>query len=157
MKKLIAVVLMLCLLIPAAVAEDIDLSKLSFDELAMLRNLCQMEMMRRKEWQKVTVPVGVWKIGEDIPVGHWSITAAKGGAYNWGEVTYCDKLDKTKKQADRFGSSFFYYGQVKAQGTQAAVEATSLDLDLEEGGYLIINYCSMVFTPYTGKPNLGFK
>lgn len=157
MKKLIAVALMICLLIPAAVAEDIDLSKLSFDELAMLRNLCQMEMMRRNEWQKVTVPVGVWKIGEDIPAGHWTIAAAKGGVYDWGDVTYCDKLDKTKKKADRFGSSFYYYGQVKVPGTQASVEATTIDLELEEGSYLIIGFCSMVFTPYTGKQNLGFK
>lgn len=157
MKKLIAVALMLCLLIPAAVAEDIDLSKLSFSELAMLRNLCQMEMMKRDEWQSVTVPVGVWKIGEDIPAGHWNITASKDSAYGWGSIEYCDKLDITKKEPDRHNVSLYYHAQVKYPGSNASVEATSIDLELEEGMYLIIEYSAMVFTPYTGKPNLGFK
>lgn len=157
MKKLLSVVLILLLLIPSAIAEELDLSKYTFGQLVMLRNLCQMEMMKRDEWQEVTVPVGVWKIGEDIPAGHWNITASKESAYGWGSIEYCDKLDITKKEPDRHNVSIYYHAQVKYPGSNASVEATSIDLELEEGMYLIIEYSAMVFTPYTGKPNLGFK
>lgn len=157
MKKLLAVALVLCLLAPCAFAENIDLSGLSFAELAAIRDRCQKEMMKRDEWQKVTVPVGVWEIGKDIPAGHWSITASKNSPYGWGSLTYCDALDATGKNEDRRNSTFFWFGQVKAPGAQAAVESENIDLDLKEGGYLIIEYAPMVFTPYTGKPDLGFK
>ena len=156
MKKLLAAVLVLCLLAPCACAENIDLSGLSFADLATLRDRCQMEMMMREEWQEVTVPVGVWEIGKDIPAGHWSITASKNSPYGWGSLTYCDALDATGKNGDRRNSSFFWFGQVKAPGAQAAVESENIDLDLKEGGFLIIEYAPMVFTPYTGKPDLGF-
>jgi len=157
MKKLLAVALVLCLLVPCAIAESVDLSGLSFVELAALRDRCQKEMMKRDEWQKVTVPVGVWEIGKDIPAGHWNITASKNSEYGWGSLTYCDALDATGKNADRRKSSFYWFGQVKAPGAQAAVESENIDLDLKEGGYLIIEHAPMVFTPYTGKPDLGFK
>ena len=157
MKKLLSVALVLCLLAPCVCAESIDLSGLSVADLAALRDRCQMEMMKREEWQEVTVPVGVWEIGKDIPDGHWSITASKKGSYGWGSIIYCDKLDATEKKADRRGSSFYYYDQVKYPGSDASVEAETIDIVLKSGGYLIIEFSAMVFTPYTGKPDLGFK
>ena len=157
MKKLLAVSLVLCLLVPCAYAESIDLSALSFSDLAALRDRCQFEMMKRDEWQEVTVPVGVWEIGKDIPAGHWSITASKNSPYGWGSLTYCDVLDETGKNVDMRASSFFWYGQVKAPGSQAAVNSENIDLAVKDGGYLIIEFAPMVFTPYTGKPDLGFK
>ena len=55
MKKILALALALILICPAALA-GVDLTALSFDELAALRDQAQLEMMKRKEWQEVTVP-----------------------------------------------------------------------------------------------------
>ena len=76
MKKMLAFALCLSMLVPCmcALSESIDLSDLSIEELAMLRDRCQMEMMKSDKWQEVRVPVGVWEVGKDIPAGHWSIT-----------------------------------------------------------------------------------
>ena len=157
MKRILSVILVLCMISPCVFAESIDLSGLTFEQLAALRDQCQMEMMKRDEWQKVTVPVGVWRIGEDIPAGHWNITASKNSIYGWGRITYCDKLDATGKKPDRRGSSFYYETQVRYPGSQASVESELVDIDLNEESYLIIEYGAMVFTPYTGKPDLGFN
>lgn len=79
MKKLIAVVLMLCLLIPCAVAEapvDVkNLSALSFEELRSLYRQTMREMVTRPEWKEAEVHPGVYVVGEDIPAGSYCITA----------------------------------------------------------------------------------
>ena len=73
MKKLLAVALVLCLLAPFAVAEEMDLSELSFAELTALLHRIQAEMITRSEWKGVEVPIGCWRIGTDIPAGSYSI------------------------------------------------------------------------------------
>lgn len=73
MKKLLAVALVLCLLVPCAVAESIDLSGLSFDDLRILQQRIAQEMVTRPEWKGTKVPKGVWVVGEDIPAGYYAI------------------------------------------------------------------------------------
>ena len=145
----------MCLLSTPAFA-DIDLTSLTFAELVDLRNKCLTEMTKRDEWQEVTVPVGVWKIGEDIPAGHWNITCATGTKFNWAAITYCAELDETKKKASLWGK-FNYSDMVKVEGSTARVSNTVIDLEMAEGAYLIVEECPVVLSPYTGKPNLGFK
>ena len=50
MKKFFSLVLALILL-PCAALAEIDLSSLSFADLAALRDQAQLEMMKRDEWQ----------------------------------------------------------------------------------------------------------
>lgn len=154
---LLVIIVLLCTSINAF-SEDIDLSGLSIEELAELRDRCQAEIMKSDKWQEVRVPVGVWIVGKDIPAGHWSITCAIDTAYyGWGAVTYCDKLDAAGKGADRWGSSIYFQSQVRNPESGASVEATTIDIDAVEGTYIIIEFGAMIFTPYTGKPDLGFK
>ena len=155
MKRFISVLLLLCLLNVPAIAE-IDLSGLTFDELVDLRNQCLTEMTKRDEWQEVTVPVGVWKIGEDIPAGHWSIKCAGSYASSFSTVYYTPELDETKKKASNRGS-FIYADMVKIKESPALTNNTVLDLELKEGNYLVIEKCPVILFPYTGKPDLGFK
>ena len=157
MKRVICCILLVFTLFPFALAEDIDLSGMTLDELLVLRQRVQFAMVQTDEWQAVRVPVGVWEIGKDIPAGHWSITAASDTHYTWGTITYCDKLDAAGKGADRWGSTVYYHSQVKAPDSDASVEATTIDLDCKEGTYVILEYSAMIFTPYSGKPDLGFK
>lgn len=158
MKKILCLVIAACMFFSVSMAENIDLSSLSLEELAALRDRCQMEMMKSDQWQEVTVPVGVWEVGKDIPAGHWSITSALDTAWmGWGGITYCDKLDASGKKVDIWESDIYYSTSVRNPESEASVEATTVDIDVAEGTYIIIEFSPMIFTPYTGKPDLGFK
>lgn len=157
MKKLLAVILLLCILMPCAVAEDIDLSIYSFSELAALRDRCQLEMMNRSEWEEVVVPVGVYEIGKDIPAGDYSIILEENTTIGFANIEYFDALDITGHQADKYGSSFYWIGQVRHPDTEPAYACPDkLDIVLEHG-YISITFSAVVFTPYSGKVDLEFK
>ena len=70
MRKLITLILLICMVPIIAAAE---LTGLSFDELVELQQEVTAEIMSRPEWKEVTVPAGEWLIGEDIPAGYYSI------------------------------------------------------------------------------------
>ena len=78
MKHLSALLIAFSLLVSVAAAAD--LSSLTFEELQALREQCQMEIMTRPEWKEVTVPQGIWTIGEDIPAGTYTISPTKGSS-----------------------------------------------------------------------------
>lgn len=80
MKKLIAIVLALIILISVAIA-DFDISALSFDELLLMSKQVTAEIISRPEWKEVTVPSGQWVVGEDIPAGFYSISPSGKGGY----------------------------------------------------------------------------
>ena len=153
MKRITAMLLALLLVLPAAAAEIPDISGLTFDELVALRNQIDLAIWNSKEWQEVTVPAGVWVVGEDIPAGHWTIRAIPG---SYTSVVYCDKLDEFGTNPD--------VGWRGWNGTLSghepvgiyADERTRIDLDMVEGMYFI-NRTPVIFTPFAGKPDLGFK
>ena len=161
MKKLFALLLIL-LLIPCAFAESIDLSGLSFEELAALRDRCQSEMMTRNEWQQVTVPQGLWQVGAQIPAGTWTVRCADRGRtsylmkechVDWGIGQPNDKGQwdyKLKK-----GGVIIY----NPYNDEYKDQVTEVTITLEEGDFVYINpqYNAAVFMPYTGAPDLGFK
>lgn len=155
MKKLFVLLLVLSLLCVSAIAESIDISGLSYDELVALKDRINKAIWESEEWQEVTVPIGVWKIGEDIPVGHWTITAAPGG--DWGSVEIGNALEETGKSIDIIGSDYYWGAQVKEKGSSASVDMDEIDYDFKDGDYIVIEYSDMVFTPYAGKASLGFK
>ena len=76
MKKIICVVLILMLPV-MALADGIDLSSMTYDQLITLRKSLTEEIMNRPEWKEVTIPAGDWNIGSDIPAGTYSITPTK--------------------------------------------------------------------------------
>lgn len=160
MKKLICALLAVLMLCTLAAAEDIDLSGLSFQELAVLRNRCLYEMMQRDEWQEVTVPQGNYLVGRDIPAGTWLVRCADNGresismrfaVISWGKGKPQDgRVPYPRKgEADLYNPNGKYY-----EG-----EMTEFIIELEEGDWVAIkpDRNAVVFTPYTGTPNLGFK
>ena len=74
MKRFFCLLFVLVLLPVVSFADLPDLSGLSYDELVQLRDKINLAIWNSEEWQEVTVPIGVWVVGEDIPVGHWSIS-----------------------------------------------------------------------------------
>ena len=109
------------------------------------------------EWEEVEVPIGVYEIGVDIPAKHWNIAAANG---SFPEITYASKLDASGRSAeweDIIHNETLLDAEYKYYDSFAGEYPASIDLDLSNGGYLIVEDGAVVFTPYTGKADLGFK
>ena len=154
MKKVMSIFIALALVLalaPAAFA-DVDLSGMSFDELVALKDQINLAIWNSAEWQEVEVPQGVWRVGEDIPAGKWTIRAISGGnAYvKVGNELKDGGTDvKSKYTLDIYAPDHRNYTEGKNM-----TEGTA---ELEAGQYVSINYANAVFTPYAGKPSLGFK
>lgn len=152
MKRLIILFLSLILLAASAAADPVDLSGMSFDELVALRDQLNLAMWNSQEWQEVTIPAGVWKVGEDIPAGHWTIRPLPG---DYVSVAYCDKLDQ-------FGMSpapgwVGWNGCLTGRDNDiTSSERHEVSLEMTAGMYFICRH-TVTFTPYAGKPDLGFQ
>lgn len=156
MKKLIAILMIVAVMLcSAAHAESIDLSGLSFQELAALRDRAQMEMMQRDEWQQVTVPQGVWRVGVDIPAGMWMVKCTVGWytLFSWG-----DALDDSEQEidyyTDRNDTVFIYNPDHK--NTRPGDQLDYV-FAVRDGEYIVIDEAPATFTAYSGRPGLGFK
>ena len=158
MKKLLAVTLILALLLPVAALADLpDISGLSFDELVQLKDQINLAMWNSQEWQEVTVPAGVWEIGNDIPEGHWTIRLAVEDQLT--NVVCTDRLNEFKTDVDYGwkGVMASLCNKKKNDGTLKYPEyMEETDIDMKAGMYFICKI-PVIFTPYTGKPDLGFK
>jgi hypothetical protein len=163
MKRILALILVLLSLVGFASAETIDLSGMSFDELVALKDQINLAIWNSQEWQEVTVPQGVWKVGEDIPAGTWTIKCADIGRNNymmkecdlsWGEHLSEDGL--SIRWSGRYGFVNIYNPnhEYYSEG-----QITEYIITVQDGDYIVIAaaYNKAVFTPYNGKPSLGFK
>ena len=64
MKKLLTIILILALAVPAAALADLpDISSLSYDELIQLKDQLNLAIWNSQEWQEVEVPAGTYQIG----------------------------------------------------------------------------------------------
>lgn len=152
MRHFLSVLLALLLLAPAALAADpVDLSALTFDELVALREQLNLAIWNSQEWQEVTVPAGTWEIGKDIPAGHWSIRAA--GDRDINSVAYHDLVDETGHGVAPGWSG--WNGLLTGPDCRNQ-EHSSVDLDMAEGMFFTCGK-PVIFTPFAGKPDLGFK
>lgn len=158
MKRMLTALLLIALFLPASAlaepnASDLDLSGLSLNELIALQERVTKAMWETDEWQEVFVPIGVYEVGTDIPADHWTITAAP-GTEAW--VYWGTKLNSTKTAIEDL-LSFSTLRSVSAPGYDKSKHIESVDRELGEGEYLVISMGGVVFTPYSGKPSLGFK
>lgn len=156
MKKTIIFILAVFTLVSVAFAEPaFDLSALSYGELVALKDQINLAMWNSKEWQEVTVPQGLWLVGEDIPVGHWTISASPS---SWVTVTYGSELDDNQKEIEWLCKGYY---QELLTGEKHVFSSDddlrSIDIDAKAGYYFEIKDGNVVFTPYSGKPSLGFK
>ena len=158
MKKMFVLILVLLSFTSVSFADtEFDLSGMTYDELVSLKDQINLAIWNSEEWQEVEVPQGVWMVGEDIPSGHWTITNA-GGYSTWVKIG--TKLDETGHDIDVFYSDFYFGDSVKnpnASYFNPASDKVSIDVDLKDGTYVIIDNANAIFTPYAGKPSLGFK
>jgi len=163
MKRILALVLVLISMVGIVSAETIDLSSMSFDDLVALKDQINIAIWNSQEWQEVTVPQGVWKVGEDIPAGTWTVKCADIGRnsymmkecdFSWGE--YLSEGGQNIRWGGRYDSVIIYnpHHEDYKEG-----QLTEYTFTVEDGDYIVIDaaYNKAVFTPYNGKPSLGFK
>ena len=152
MKKLFAMVLVFAMVftVSATAEENNEFMGLSYIELMGKLGKVQRALWACDEWTSVDVPAGVYKIGEDIPAGHWTITAAKhDDFYNIG---YGTKLNITETGLD--SDSIVDWWNISSDYSDTLLHR--LDIVLSEGYYLELGHTS-VFKPYSGKPNPQFN
>lgn len=155
MKRILAFLLVValigCVALPVA-AEGIDLSGLSWDELIALKAQINQELTTRDQWQEVEVPQGLWVVGEDIPEGMWTIVCGSGAAVvKWGY-----SLREGEQRVDVLKSPSDTASVFSATDAQPGVR-TQYTLEAKKGMYIEVGFTSVIFQPYTGKPDLGFK
>lgn len=148
MKKIISLllVLMMIMSVPVFAAADYDLSAMTWDELIALRAAIMKEQMSRDEWQEVEVPQGVYKVGEDIPAGHWTVKCKEGDwmcDFAWGETL------------DPNGHDIAWNGVWDE--IVLGSDRKDYDVELKDGMYVVVDMGAAIFTPFTGKAALGFK
>lgn len=154
MKKLLAASA-LCLALCAPAIAEVDLSGMSYAELVSLKDQINLAMWQCQEWQEVTVPQGVWVVGEDIPAGHWSVSPVDGA---WATISYGSKLSENGRSLDRSNDRFSeILVNPSSRIFREGQDATMIDFEAKTGAYIIIENGDVVFTPYAGKPSLGFK
>lgn len=134
----------------------LDLSQLSYQELTELKDHIDLAIWNSQEWQEVAVPQGVWKVGEDIPAGHWTIKAA--GSFT--SIETGTALNDMGKNIDVWKSDGYFVKHIYSPSYfafDANQHMQKIDLELENGIYVVVDNGSAVFTPYAGKPSLAFK
>lgn len=154
MKKIICAILSLAIIMAlpaAAFADGIDLSALTWEELLELKAAITLEQWSRDEWEEVEVPQGVYKVGEDIPAGKWTITCKTG--------KYCDIEFGDKLAADGHSLSWsgIYDSALIFKDAGSDGRQTEYTFEAKEGYYIVIEDSPATFTPYTGTRDLGFK
>lgn len=154
MKKFLALTLVCLFLAPAAVADVPDISGLTFDELITLREQINLAIWQSEVWQEVTVPAGVWEIGKDIPAGTWSVRVPSESMSAF--VYLFERPDITGNEPD-----YAYYCTLETlMAEEYADYASGLPSSVTyimPSGWFFKCSAEVIFTPYTGKPDLGFK
>lgn len=155
MKRIITLVLVLLCLAGVASAEAPNLSGMSYEELVALKEQINLAIWNSQEWQEVEVPQGVWVVGKDIPAGKWTIKAAEGITANvyWG-----DELDESGMELS-YSSKIFEIELLYSVNYRHYEKGkrTEVTWDMKDGDYFIVDDGIALFTPYSGKPSLGFK
>ena len=160
MKRVLIVLFVLMFSVATfAQAESFDLSGMTYDELVTLRDQINLAIWNSQEWQEVTVPQGVWKVGEDIPAGTWTIKCANGG--NRCEISWGEELTENGEAIKSRGrySLYNYIYNPESRLYTAGDDMIEYTFTVKDGDYIVVamDEGQALFTPYIGKPSLGFK
>lgn len=156
MKKLIAFIIAL-ILCPVWSIAEIDLSGMTYDELVALKDKINLAIWASDTWQEVEVPYGVWIVGEDIPAGKWTVKPISGTRANvhWGSRLNESGTDiHYDNSKDIYEMEWIYSKDYRSYDLGDPTEVT---WNLADGQYFVVAEGIVVFSPYSGKPSLGFK
>ena len=162
-RKLLSLFLALALLFPLLAiplrpaSADFDVSALasmSLEELLKLRRLVDRCIWTSKDWQKVTVPAGTWKVGVDIPAGTWSISSAS--SLSAPMVYYFQKTDAAGIGPDYTAPVYYYQVFSKEMAAEVQGLTTSVDIPMKDGWYFQTPE-SVIFSSSSLSPGFVFN
>lgn len=157
MKRCICILLFCIILlsVSSALAGGVDLSAMSLGELVALKDQINLAIWNNQDWQEVTVPQGLWEVGKDIPEGQWTVRCATDA---YAEVYYGDKVDENGRSI-KITKRFAHEEVVSPDypSFEAGKDLIEFSFTVRKGDYIFIDRSSVIFTPYAGKPYLGFK
>lgn len=145
MKRIAVSILFILLMIPVFSLADVDLTGMSYDELVSLSKKVGMTIMQSEDFDSVTVPMGLWEVGVDIPEGTWIITPAK----RMCMIVYGSTLDESGNDMNMFDRGNAY--------ADLDDKSESWRVNAKNGNYFLVKYNDAVFTSDTGSTGLGFK
>lgn len=126
-----------------------------FDSLVAIRDQINLAIWNSQQWQEVSVPPGVWEIGVDIPAGHWSVRPASGCGPAY--IIYASATKDQGHDVDLFAGEYIMECICDPSASfYSADYKTTTDFVLESGRFVRLD-CTMVFSPYSGKPDFGFR
>lgn len=134
MKKLLALSLILILALPAALADGVDLSSMSYDELTALRSQLEQEIMSRPEWKEVQVPPGNYVAGVDFPAGRYTVELRSS---NTGSLIFSVYQDE---KAETIYSKMY----------MVSMDNPTASITFKEGNFLVLTSGSLWLKPYRG-------
>lgn len=138
MKKLISLCLVLAVLaLPVAAFAEIDLSGMSFAELIDLRQQIDLLLFGSDEYKSVSVPQGIYTVGEDIPAGTYSLSVSAEAYSAYIEVYSAMPLDYENRVCD-----------YRISPSEPVAKIT-----FEDGQIIQVESSNITFETYTG---LGF-
>lgn len=154
MKRILSAVICLLMLatLPVIGCADVDLSGMTYDELVALKDKINLAIWNSDEWQEVEVPQGVWEVGADIPAGKWTIKPRESADT---KVVLGDKLEDGGTDVNTKA-----WARIRSESYRSFdpnSDITEWTIELENGYYVKIESGYAIFTPYSGKPSLGFK
>lgn len=127
---------------------------LDLDHLSKLQSLVNDKIFASDEWSEATIPAGIYKVGVDLPAGHWTFAAI--GPYSTPIIQYYEKSDDTgmfpNPDYRYFMQSIVSEDMLEYSGGGAS---QSIDIDLTDGWYFQTTE-TIKMTPYAGK-NITFK
>jgi len=91
MKRLITIILILALILPASSLADVILNGMTTDELLELRRQINLQLFNEKLLDGVDVDPGKYIVGEDLPAGDYRVEVIlPSQAYAFGSVWVYD-------------------------------------------------------------------
>lgn len=93
---------------------------------------------------------GVWEVGKHIPAGDWTITPfSVHPQMHDVYIVYCDVLNESRTSADGYNSTVYDSTFLTFETFQEEnMYPTFLNIHLEEGRYIIIEYGIVTLKPY---------
>ena len=96
--------------------------------------------MTRPEFQSVTVPVGIYQVGKEIPAGSWTISITDG---DWmAEVETGATLKEDKNGVDMWGKGY--------NSAMVSESNPSQTINFVDGYFVEVSMGPVIFTTPTG-------
>lgn len=143
-----------------------DVSAMSTDELTLVIDYLRykarliyeyidvIERLIDPDGKAVTIPEGLWVIGEDIPAGRWNITVPPNAETT---IAYGKDLMFNGTKINPFsGGCQLYTLRGVLHPDTSDVSPDNVDIRMENGTFFQVVGSSVIFTPSKDKSSLGF-